>query len=209
MGEAVFVSLNIVIYIWLSAEMTELWILVCGSRVWTMWYSCINTESALRSATDVKVLLTSSIFLPVPSRPPCRSAPRCTQLWRVKDVKTLAPPGHQPSDTCVYESQLQCQHHDQNVHHTAASHKPAKQCYLSASRQNRPENKLTIACSVTLMLNVFWLHILDHAKMLNRPHTHWSYESCNMILFDWMHQVQIGFPLTPPSLPASTSTDER
>lgn len=107
---------------WHSVEMTELWIIVCVSRVWTVWYSCINTESALRCAADVKVLLTSSIFLPVPSRPPCRNAPHCIQLWRVKGAETWAPPGHQPLDTCVYESQLQCQHHDRNMHHTAASH---------------------------------------------------------------------------------------
>lgn len=115
----------------------------------------VSTESALRSVADVKVLLTSSIFLPVPSRPPCRSAPRCTQLRRVKGVKTLAPPGHQHLDTCVYESQPQCQHHDHNMHHTAASHIPAKQCHWSAARQHRPENKSTIACLVTLMANVF------------------------------------------------------
>lgn len=208
MEKAVFMSLNIVICIWLSAAMTAFWIIACGSRVSAMWYSCINTESAL-SAADVKVLLTSSIFLPVPSRPPCCSAPRCVQLWRVKSVKTLAPPGHQHPDSCVYESQPQCQHHDQNMHHAAASRIPAKQCYWSAVRQHRLENKSTIACLVTLMVSIFWLHILDLAKMLNRPHTDWSYESCNMILFDWMHQVQIGFPLTPRSLPASTSTDER
>lgn len=53
-----------------------------------------------------------------------------------------------------------------------------------------------------------WLQILDHAKFWFMLHTEfsgvsgWSYESCNMILFDWMHQVQIGFPLTPPPFAA-------
>lgn len=196
--------------------MIALWITVCVSRAWTVWYSCINTESALRSAADVKVLLTSSIFHPVPSRPPCRNAPRCIPLWRLKGVETWAPPGHQPSDTRVNESQPQCQHHDWSMHHAAASQTPAKQCYLSAHRQLRPGNILTMDSTVTLMVNIsFDCTFLTVPKsgtahtQSSSTDTNQSYESRNMILFDWMHKVQIGFPLTPPPLPAQTSTDER
>lgn len=57
---------------------------------------------------------------------------------------------------------------------------------------------------------LFWLHILTYAKFRYMLYTQfsggrvldWSYESCNTIVFDWMLQVQIGFPLTPPPLPA-------
>lgn len=73
-----------------------------------------------------------------------------------KKVESRAPTGHQPSDTCVYESQPQCQHRDQNMHHTAASHTPAEQRYLSTHRQHRPGNILTIDCTVTLIINFFF-----------------------------------------------------
>lgn len=88
----------------------------------TVSYSCINTKSAWRSAADVKVLLTSSIFLPVPSRPPCCSAPHYVRLCRVKGVELRAPIGHQPLDTCAYESQLRCQHCDQHASHSCLTH---------------------------------------------------------------------------------------
>lgn len=84
------------IYIWPWVEMTELCITVHGSGGWTVWYSCINTKSAWRSAMDVKVLLTSSIFLPVPSRRPCCNVPHCIQLCRVKGVELRAAPGQEP-----------------------------------------------------------------------------------------------------------------
>lgn len=63
---------------------------------------------------------------------------------------------------------------------------------------------------------LFWLHVLNNGKSCRAGCTQgsrrvpdWPYESCNMILFDWMHRVQIGFPLTPPPKPDSTSADER
>lgn len=59
---------------------------VCGSRGCTVSYSCINTKSA-----DVKVLLTSSIFHPALSRPPCCSSPHDIQLCRVKGLESRAP----------------------------------------------------------------------------------------------------------------------
>lgn len=183
---------------WLSPELQYV-------GLWTVWYSCINTKSAWRSAADVKVLLTSSIFLPVPSRPPCCSAPRCIKLCRVKGVESMAPPGHQPSDTCAYESQQQCQQHDQHASYSCLTH--ACKTTLSVDTQHRPENILTTDCTGTLNGTSLIAHFRPCQIQVYAAHRvlggdRGSYESCNMILFDWMHQVQIGFPLTPPPLPA-------
>lgn len=139
--------------------------------------------------------------------------PHCIVLCRVKGVQSRAPPGHQPSDTCVYESQPRCQQHGKNMHHTAVSHMPAKQCYLSALRQPWTENILTKDCNSDLGGRFFPLiaHFRPGQIQVRTAHSSlaqggrvsdWSYESCNMILFDWMHQVQIGFPPMPPPLPA-------
>ena len=67
---------------------------------WAVWYSWSNTKSAWGSAADVKVLLTSSIFLPVPSRPQhlqCfRAASNCAE-WKVRNqglLRATSPLGH-------------------------------------------------------------------------------------------------------------------
>lgn len=157
------VSQNFV-YIWLLEEMTELCITVCGSGGWTVWYSCINTKSAWRSAADVKVLLTSSIFLPVPSRPPCCNAPHCIQLCGVKSVESEAPLGHQPLDTYTYESQPQCQHHDQHASYSCL--KDAWETTLSVYTQTAQALEYIIYRLHNDLDGIFllWLHILYHAK---------------------------------------------
>lgn len=91
-----------------------------------------------------------------------RTASNCGE-WEV--WKTSAPRAHQPSDTCVYESQLRCQHRERNMDHAAASHRPAEQCYLSSHRQHRPENILAVDCTVTLMIKVYFDCSLSNKKI--------------------------------------------
>lgn len=125
----------------------------------------INTESALWSAADVKVLLTSPIFLCGAIKatvPQCfRTASNCGGVW-----KTSTPRAHQPSATCVYESQQRCQHRRGSIAHAAASHRPTEQCYLSSHRQRRPENILTADPTATLMIKVY----LDCPQINNNRH---------------------------------------
>lgn len=120
--------------------MPKLRITLCASRGWTVSYSCINTKSAWRSAADVKVLLTSSIFLPVRSRPPCCNTPHNIQLCRLKGVESRAPPGHRPPDTCAYESQQQCQHHHQHASYSCLTH--ACKTKLSVCTQSRSGRRI-------------------------------------------------------------------
>lgn len=186
--------------------MSKLRITLCASRGWTVSYSCINTKSAWRSAADVKVLLTSSIFLPVRSRPPCCNTPHNIQLCRLKGVESRAPPGHRPPDTCAYESQQQCQHHHQHASYSCLTH--ACKTKLSVCTQSRSGLRIYYPrtakwpwwqkCS-PLHFEATVKHVL-HEDFLGV--SDWYYASCNVILFDWMHQVQIGFPLTPPPVPA-------
>lgn len=134
--------------------MPKLRITLCASRGWTVSYSCINTKSAWRSAADVKVLLTSSIFLPVRSRPPCCNTPHNIQLCRLKGVESRAPPGHRPPDTCAYESQQQCQHHHQHASYSCLTRLQNKVICLH-TESLRPENILSTDCKVTLMAKMF------------------------------------------------------
>jgi len=86
---------RVAIYIWLSAATPELCIAVCGSRVWTVWYSCINTKSAWRSAADVKALLTSPVFLLLSSQ--CHHGHASIQLCGAGGVEWRSPSS--PLDT--------------------------------------------------------------------------------------------------------------
>lgn len=105
---------------------------VCGSQGCSVSYSCINTKSA-----DVKVLLTSSIFLPVPSRPPCRSASHHIQLCRLKGLQSRAPVQATSFRTPVL-MRVKCSvSMPTGMHHAVASHMPAEQHYLSVHRQPR------------------------------------------------------------------------
>lgn len=105
---------------------------VCGSQGCSVSYSCINTKSA-----DVKVLLTSSIFLPVPSRPPCRSASHHIQLCRLKGLLSRAPVQATSFRTPVL-MRVKCSvSMPTGMHHAVASHMLAEQHYLSVHRQPR------------------------------------------------------------------------
>lgn len=105
---------------------------VCGSRGCTVSFSCINTKSA-----DVKVLLTSSNFLPVPSRPPCRSASHHFQLCRLKGLQSRAPVQATSFRTPVL-MRIKCMvSMPTGMHHAMASHEPAEQHYLAVHRQLR------------------------------------------------------------------------
>lgn len=163
---------NIVIFFWNSVEMTELWITICGSGGWTVWYSCINTMSAWRSAVDVKVLLTSSIFLPMPSRPPCCNAPRCIQLCRVKrcGIKGSSRPpalGH----LRLWKSSAVSAPRPKHASHSCLTH--ACKTMLSVGIQTAQareyiNHRLHSDLDGKFLL---WLHILDRAKfryMLHR-----------------------------------------
>lgn len=103
--------------------------------------------------------------------------PRCIQLCRVKGVESRAPPGHQPSDTCVYESQARCQHHDQHASHSCLTHTRAFKTTLSVHAQTAQAGEyinhgLHSALDGTFLL---WLHILNHAKIRYVLHTEFSW----------------------------------
>lgn len=133
------------LHAWISLDVCCLWKINDWAQSYCMWeqrgtvsYSCINTKSA-----DVKVLLTSSIFLPGPSRPPRHNAPDLIQLYRVKGVESGVSSQAASSRTLELMRVKRSVSVTTNMHQKSASHMPTKQHYLSAHRQPRLENILS------------------------------------------------------------------
>lgn len=108
----------------------------------------IKRRRRCESAADLVHFSSSAIEATVPQ---CSTLHPLVTSKRCGNVGSSGPPalGH----LHLWESTAVSAPRPKHASHSCLTHIPAKQCYLSAHRQHRPENILTIGGTVTLMVN--------------------------------------------------------
>lgn len=192
----------------------ELWVLQCAgavrvSRVIFLKQHKVSMRKCRRCESAADLVHFSSCAIKATALATLRAASNCAE-WKVRNqglLRATSPLGHRHLWESTAVSAPWPKHASYACLTLACKTMLSVRTQTARAREyinQRPHTDLD--GKLLLWLHIFFFY---HAKSRYTRRTRgslgvsdWSYESCNMILFDWMRQVQIGFPATPPPLPA-------